>query len=422
VIAALDVGTSKVCCFIAHVDDDQGEDGGDIRIAGIGFHEARGLRAGAVVDMEAAEASILAAVHHAEQMADETIRDVTLSFSAGSPQSRSVAVEVALNGHEIDDADLRRALAQGQPPQDHANGDGGAGAGGDRRIIHTIPVGYTVDGSRGIRDPRGMFGERLGVTIHTITAQTGPLRNLTSCVSRCHLDVADCVVSAYASGLACLDDDERGLGVTLIDMGGGATSIAVFIDDDIVHADVVPVGGNHITNDIARGLSTPVSYAERMKVLYGGAQSSADDERETIDVRLIGEAEDGGANPVPRAQLIRIIRPRVEEIFEIVRARLEASGFAEKAGRRMVLTGGASQLQGLRELATQMFGKSVRLGRPRNIQGLAEATGGPAYSTCAGLLHYAQARRAAPFEQPLGAPLSAERRWGRIGQWLHEHF
>ena len=406
-IAALDIGTSKVCCFIAHIDDDDA-----LRIVGIGFHQARGLRAGAVVDMDAAEESILAAVHHAEQMADETIAEVYLSFSAGAPQSRSVAVEVALNGHEIDDSDLRRVLAQGQP-----NGDAG-----DRKVIHTIPVGYTIDGSRGIRDPRGMFGERLGVTIHTITAQPGPLRNLTSCVSRCHLDVAGCVVSAYASGLACLVDDERDLGVTLIDMGGGATSIAVFIDGDMVHADVVPIGGNHITNDIARGLSTTVSYAERMKTLYGGALASADDERETIDVRLIGEGEDAGANPVPRAQLTRIIRPRLEEIFEMVRARLEASGFAERAGRRMVLTGGASQLQGLPELATQMFGKSVRLGRPRNIQGLAEATGGPAYSTCAGLLHYAQARRAAPFEQPLGGPLSGERRWGRIGQWLHEHF
>ena len=406
-IAALDVGTSKVCCFIAHVDDDEAP-----RIAGIGFHQSRGLRAGAVVDMDAAEESILAAVHHAEQMADETIAEVYLSFSAGAPQSRSVAVEVALNGHEIDDSDLRRVLAQGQTN----------GAAGDRKLIHTIPVGYTIDGSRGIRDPRGMFGERLGVTIHTITAQPGPLRNLTSCVSRCHLDVAGCVVSAYASGLACLVDNERDLGVTLIDRGGGATSIAVFIDGDMVHADVVPIGGNHITNDIARGVSTPVSYAERMKTLYGGALASADDERETIDVRLIGEGEDASANPVPRAQLTRIIRPRLEEIFELVRARLEASGFAERAGRRMVLTGGASQLQGLPELATQMFAKSVRLGRPRNIQGLAEATGGPAYSTCAGLLHYAQARRAAPFEQSLGAPVSADGRWGRIGQWLHEHF
>ena len=406
-IAALDVGTSKVCCFIAHVDEDDG-----LRIAGIGFHEARGLRAGAIVDMEAAETSILAAVHHAEQMADETIREVTLSFSSGAPQSRSVAVEVALNGHAIDDADLRRAHAQGHP-----NGDLG-----DRKIVHTIPVGYTIDGSRGIRDPRGMFGERLGVTIHTITAQPGPLRNLTTCVSRCHLDVADCVVSAYASGLSCLDEDERHLGVTLIDMGGGATSIAVFIDDDIVHADVVPVGGNHITNDIARGLSTPVNYAERMKVLYGGAQSSANDERETIDVQLIGESEDAGVNPVPRAQLIRIIRPRLEEIFEIVRARLEASGFAEQAGRRMVLTGGASQLHGIRELAPQMFGKTVRLGRPRNIQGLAEATGGPAYSTCAGLLHYAQRRRTLPSELPAGVHGGTTGHLGRIGQWFHAHF
>ena len=406
-IAALDVGTTKVCCFIAHLDDD-----GDLRIAGIGFHASRGLRAGAVVDMDAAEESILAAVHHAEQMADETIREVYLSFSAGAPQSRSVAVEVTLNGHEIDDNDLRRVLAQGR-----ANGEAG-----DRKLIHTIPVGYTIDGSRGIRDPRGMFGERLGVTIHSITAQPGPLRNLTRCVSRCHLDVADTVVSPYASGLACLVDDERELGVTLIDMGGGATSMAVFIGDDMVHTDVVPVGGNHITNDIARGLSTPVDYAERMKVLYGGVLASADDDRETIDVRLIGEGDDAGVNPVPRAQLIRIIRPRLEEIFEIARARLEASGFADKAGRRMVLTGGASQLPGLRELAAQMFGKSVRLGRPRSLQGLAEATGGPAYSTCAGLLHYARRRRAAPADATVHGQAPAAGRLGRIGEWLHAHF
>ena len=405
-IAALDVGSAKVCCFVARAGDD------GLRVTGIGHHLSRGLRAGAVVDMEAAEDSIRGAVHHAEQMADETIRDVYLNFSAGAPASHSVEVEVALNGHEIGDGDLRRVLGEGRL---RCNG-------GEREIVHTIPVGYTIDGSRGIRDPRGMYGERLGVNIHVVTAQPGPMRNLTTCVARCHLDVADCVVSAYASGLACLVDDERGLGVTLLDIGGGTTGVAVFIEDDVIHTDVVPIGGNHITNDIARGLSTPLDHAERMKVLYGNAVPSPADERETIDVRLIGESDDASANPVPRSQLNRIIRPRVEEIFEVVRARLEASGFADTAGRRMVLTGGSSQLQGLRELASQIFGKSVRLGRPRDIHGLAEATGGPAFSTCAGLLQYAVRRRFELPEQPAGLHLGADGGIGRIGQWFREHF
>ena len=405
-IAALDVGSAKVCCFIAHAGDD------GLRVTGIGHHLSRGLRAGAVIDMEAAEEAIRGAVDHAERMADETIHEVYLSFSAGAPASHSVEVEVALNGHEIGDGDLRRVLGEGRLRCES----------GEREIVHTIAVGYTIDGNRGIRDPRGMYGERLGVNIHVVTAQPAPLRNLTTCVARCHLDVADCVVSAYASGLACLVDDERELGVTVLDVGGGTTGVAVFIEDDVIHTDVVPIGGNHITNDIARGLSTPLDHAERMKVLYGNAVPSPADERETIDVRLIGESEDASANPVPRAQLNRIIRPRVEEIFEVVRARLEASGFADTAGRRMVLTGGSSQLQGLRELASQIFGKSVRLGRPQDIHGLTEATGGPAFSTCAGLLRYALRRRFELPEQPAGPYLGADGRIGRIGQWFREHF
>ncbi|MEE2980446.1 MAG: cell division protein FtsA [Pseudomonadota bacterium] len=407
-VAALDVGTSKVCCFIAH----QGDDG--LRVTGIGHHLSRGLRAGAIVDMEAAQDSILGAVHHAEQMAEETIRDVVVSFSAGAPASRSVAVEVALNGHEIGDNDLRRVLNEGRL---RCNGNDD-----DRAIVHTIPVGYTIDGSRGIRDPRGMYGDSLGVNIHVVTAQHGPMRNLATCISRCHLDVADRVVSSYASGLSCLDDDERELGVTLLDIGGGTTSVAVFIEDDVIHTDVVPIGGIHITNDIARGLSTPIGYAERMKALYGSAVPSPADDRETIDVRLIGESDDAGTNPVPRSQLNRIIRPRVEEIFEVVRARLEASGFADTAGRRMVLTGGSSQLPGLRELATQIFGRSARLGRPREIQGLAEATGGPAFSTCAGLLQYAVGRRLDLPDVPAGIYHGAGGRLGRVSHWFREHF
>ena len=405
-IAALDVGTGKVCCFIARAEDE------GLRVVGIGHQVSRGLRAGAVVDMAEADQSILAAVHAAEQMAGATIRDVHLNVSAGNPASHQVMVEVALNGHEIGESDVRRVLGQGRA---HCKPD-------TRDIVHTIALGYAIDGNAGIRDPRGMFGDRLGVNIHVITADPGPLRNLATCVSRCHLDVAACVVSPYASGLACLVEDEMELGVTLLDMGGGTTGIAVFLEGDVVHTDVVPIGGKHITNDIARGLSTPIDHAERMKVLFGNALPSPSDERETIDVRRVGESDEAGANPVPRSHLVNIIGPRIEETFELVRDRLEATPFADAAGRRLVLTGGASQLHGVSDVAARILGKQVRLGRPLRLAGLAEATAGPAFSTCAGLLGYAAKHRLDSPPRAFGAQDALAGRFGRMGQWLRENF
>ena len=404
-IAALDIGTSKVCCFIGRPDDD------GLRVIGVGHQVAHGLRGGAVVDMMVAERSVLASVHAAEQMAGGTIRDVYVNFAAGNPASHRVGVEVALNGHEIGDSDLRRVLLQGR----------NCHVPGAREIVHSIPVGYTIDGNRGIRDPRGMFGEKLGVSIHVVTAESAPLRNLTHCVSRCHLDIVDCIVSPYAAGLSCLVEDEMELGVTLVEMGAGTTGVAVFSEGDVVHTDVVPIGGNHITNDIARGLSTPLHHAERMKALFGSALASPADNREMIDVRQVGEGDEAETNPVPRVHLNEIIRPRVEEILELVRGRLEASGFDRVAGRRLVLTGGASQLQGLRELTAQMLDKQVRLGRPRGLTGLPDATTGPAFSTCAGLMAYAARQQIETLPRGLSAHLEAAGRIGRIGQWFREY-
>ena len=404
-IGALDVGSSKVCCFIAHADE------AGLNVVGIGHQVARGLRAGAVVDMAAADHAIMTAVHAAEEMSGERIRSVYMNFSAGNPASQRLEVDVAVNGHEINDGDIRRLLGQGSA---RCEPDG-------REVIHTIPLSYTIDGNRGIREPRGLFGDRLGVNIHVVTAEPGPMRNLTACVAHSHLDIAARVVSPYASGLACLVEDEIDLGATLLEMGGGTTGVAVFLDGEVVHTDVVPIGGNHITNDIARGLSTSIEHAARMKSLFGSAIPSPADERETIDVRLVGESEDAGPNPVPRSQLISIIRPRIEETLELVRNRLEASGFGHAAGRRLVITGGASQLQGLRELAGQMLGKHVRLSRPLTIAGLAEATAGPAFSTCAGLLIYALRQRRDVQPKALGALEGVGGRLGRIGRWFRDN-
>jgi len=413
-VAALDVGSSKISCFIAKIEPGRMSNGhAPVRVTGIGHQVSRGIRAGAVVDMDAAEDAIRIAVDAAERMAGVTIKDVVVGVSGCDPKSQTVGVKAAISGPEVTDQDCGRLISYAQS---NFQPDG-------RDVLHAIPTNYSIDGSRGVRDPRGMFGEKLGVDVHMISGQRGPLRNLELCIERCHLSVAGITVSPYASGLASLVEDEMDLGVAVIDMGGGTTSLGVFFEGAMVYCDSVSIGGNHITNDIARGLSTPLAHAERMKTLYGSALASPSDEREMIDVPQVGESEADSANHIPRSMLTGIIQPRLEETFELVRDRLEASGFARLAGRRVVLTGGASQMNGARELASRMLDKQVRVGQPIRLTGLAEATGGPAFSTCAGLLTYAQI---SPFESA-GSDSEAENATGRgqifrFGRWLKDNF
>ena len=405
-IAALDIGTSKICCFIARVAAEKP------RVLGIGHQISRGVRNGTIVDVEAAGTSVGNAVHAAEEMAGETIEQVVANLSGGFFGSRIVKAEVGIAGREITDAEMQRVLEQGHLMREP----------GDRHVIHSVPVAFSIDDSPGIRDPRGMFGQRLGVNMHVVTASAAAVRNHGSAIGRSHLDIDALVVSPYAAGLSCLVEDEIALGVTVIDMGGGTTTIGVFFDGNLLHADYVPVGGSHVTSDIARGLSTPVAHAERMKALFGSAISSSTDERETIAVPQVGEEDEGHVNHVPKSLLVGIIAPRIEETFELVRNRLEASGFDKVAGRRVVLTGGACQLHGVREFAGLILDKQIRIGRPQRVTGLAEATGGPAFSTTVGLLHFALSERAEVVRggsSPLQAP-----NWlfGRLGHWLRENF
>jgi cell division protein FtsA len=400
-ITALDIGSTKVCCFIARVEAAP-------RILGIGHQIARGVRGGAIVDLEAVGHSIRNAVHAAEEMAGVTIERVVVTLSGGFAGSRIVKAEIDVARREISDADMRQVLERGYRMR----------GSDDRQVIHSIPVGFSIDESRGIRDPRGMAGERLGVNMHIVTAAAANVRNHTAAIGRSHLEVEALVVSPYAAGLACLVEDEMELGVTVIDMGGGTTTIGVFFDGNLVFADTLPVGGSHVTNDIARGLSTPLAHAERLKALFGSAIASTLDERETIAVPQIGEEDDGHVSHVPKSLLVSIIAPRVEETFEMVRNRLEARGFDKIAGRRVVLTGGACQLHGVRELAGLILDKQVRIGRPARIKGLAESTHGPAFSAAAGLLLFAMSERA---ESPHPARLPAGGIFGRVGQWLREN-
>jgi cell division protein FtsA len=401
-IAALDIGTTKVCCFIARVEADRP------RILGIGHQRSRGVRNGAIVDLDLAGTSILGAVHAAEEMAGETIQQVVANLSGGFAASRIVKAQIGVTGREITDSDMRRVLEHGYLMREP----------GDRQVLHSIPVGFSIDGSRGIRDPRGMFGERLGVNMHVVTAGAAAVRNHTSAIGRSHLEVDALVVSPYAAGLCCLVADEIDLGVTVIDMGGGTTTIGVFFDGNLIFADSVPIGGCHVTNDIARGLSTPLAHAERLKTLFGSAIASSLDERETVAVPQIGE-EDEHVSHVPRSLLVGVIAPRIEETFELARDRLEASGFDKVAGRRVVLTGGACQLHGVKELAGLILDKQVRIGRPLRVEGLAEATGGPAFSTAAGLLHFASSERV---EALRPGRSGATGLIGRFGLWLRDNF
>ncbi len=280
VFAALDIGTSKVCCAIARAASKKNQDQASLKVAGIGYQLSKGLRGGNIIDLEALEDSILNAVHAAEQTATQNINSVYVAIPGRWAQSHRVKVEIQLSNHPVNESHLKRLLSLNRDisiPQ-------------DRQVIHMLPIGYEVDDVKGIRDPLGMIGQRLAVLLHVVTAPVGMIRNLTSCVGRCHLDIADFVVSPYASGLSTLVDDEMELGVTLIDIGAGQTSVSTFIEGNLSSLTTIPIGGANITNDIARGLAAPLVQAERLKTLYGTLIASSSDDRESIMVAQMGES------------------------------------------------------------------------------------------------------------------------------------
>ena len=414
-IAALDIGSTKIGCLIAKPTvGPSGDQGPTARIVGIGHQVSKGVRSGVVINMDNAEQAIRSTVEAAEQMAGENIQDVIVNVNIGKPKSRLIAYEVSIAGHQIGDADLRRILDPQGLIENEPNSS---------EVLHSIPVGYSIDGNKGIRNPRGMYGDRLGVNMHVISAESGPIRNLETAIERCHLGIESKILGAYASALSCVVEDERQMGVTCIDIGGGTTSIAVFFDGELVHTDSISLGGQHVSNDIARGLATSLQHAERMKTLYGNAIPSANDDREVIKVPLVGEESNPESGQIPRSMLVGIIRPRMEEILEMVRDRLVQAGFDKVAGRRMVLTGGAGQLPGLSELAGTILNKQVRVGRPLAMDGLAEAASGPAFSTCVGLLKFAlNEKRVLSNDVYKQESIRAEGRLGRLGHWLKENF
>lgn len=419
IVAALDVGSHKICCLIARKAATRNRlfgdsDFGALEIVGAGQHESAGIRNGAVVDMVKAERAIRGAVDAAERQANVTLEQVYVNVSGGQPGSRRFSAGIDLGGREVTERDMRRVLLLARRKVDT----------GRRAVLHAAPLGYSLDGHAGVMDPQGMFADTLGAELSIVSVLPGPMRNLAHCVRRCHLRVAGFVLAPFASGLSALVRDERDLGVALIDMGAGATSVSVFYEGHLVYADVLGIGGSAVTNDIARGLSTPVAHAERIKTLYGSALASVADDRELIAVPLVGEKGRDSVNKIPRSMLTGIIQPRLEEIFELVRDRLKQSGYAALAGRRVVLTGGTSQLVGIRELAASILDRKVRLGGPQGLKNLPDFAQTPAFASTCGLLVYSlDPDSYTAVRPPIDDDDDEDRGYlTRVGRWLKQSF
>jgi len=386
VVAAVDLGATKVACFILKADGVRRADR-TLTTAGVGYVQSRGVRGGAIADVVEASKAIGQAVERAEAMAGVDVQGVTIVTACGHLASHRVSAKVAIGGRPITDADQARAIAQAMASLRLAR----------RKAIHMRPIAWTVDGERHVQDPRAMSGRSLGLEMLVVSMKEGVYQTLAHCVERAHLQFEGVVAAPYASALAALEEDEMELGSICIDMGGGSTSVAVFSGGALVHVDSLPVGGAHVTKDVAQGLTTSLTGAERIKTLHGSAIASANEDREMIEAPPRGD--DPGAGPVtaPRSMLKGIIAPRVEETLEIIKDRLRAAGALE-LGAGVVLIGGASQLAGVREVATRVFDRNVRLGRPARIPHLADAAAGPGFCAAAGVL-----QRAAFGPRDLGA-------------------
>ena len=418
IVAALDVGTSKICCLIAKTSPapDWFEGKGEavqFEVLGFDHTRAEGLKAGMVAHLDSAEACIRSAVDAAERMAGVTVEDVHVSVTCGRLRSESFSASVALPSGAVREDDILRLLAGGRQ---YAARD-------KRSVLHALPTSYRIDENSGISEPQGMCGERLSVELHAVTADEVAMRNIMLCVERCHLGVASLVAAPYASALSVITPDEAKFGVACIDFGAGTTTLSVFDDGHFIHADGIALGGNAITTDIARTLGAPLEHAERIKTLHGSAFATISDEREIITYPAVTGLPQPSLNQITKAQLALIIRPRIEEILDLMRRRLAASGVASEATQHLVLTGGGSQLTGIAELATNMFGRTARLGRPRSLSGLPAVAAAPDFASSIGLLlqwERGDDRLSGRAEQRFLRTGTGY--FARVGEWIRDNF
>jgi cell division protein FtsA len=420
IMTVLDVGTTKVSCVIARLEPAEASEAmrgrtHRCRVLGIGHQRSRGLKGGVIIDMEEAERTVRAAIDAAERMAGTTVESVVVAMTGGRIGSQHFMAEVAISGRAIQDRDVERAM----------NAATIQSVGQGRAVLHSLPTGYRLDGNATVKEPRGMIANRLSVDMHVASADTAAARNLMLAVERGHLEVEAVVATPYASGLAVLEEDEADLGVVVVDCGGGTTSVAVFRGGHLQNVDAVAVGGHHVTMDIARGLSMRLEDAERLKALAASCYDDSAADREMITIPQVGDDERSTAAYVPRSHVTRIVRPRVEEILELVRDRVRNAGFGSMLNRSVVLTGGASLLTGLQPLSQGILAKQVRLGRPMALKGMPESARSPAFAATVGLLIYPQVAGLEHLGAGRGGAAQATGTNGylsRMGRWLKDSF
>ncbi len=397
-IVGLDIGTSKVVAIVAEIGLD-----GEIEIVGIGSHSSRGLKKGVVVNIESTVQSIQRAIEEAELMAGCQIHSVYAGIAGSHIRSLNSHGIVAIRDKEVFQPDIDRVIDAAQAVAIPA----------DQKILHILPQEYVIDNQEGVKEPLGMSGVRLEAKVHLVTCAVNAAQNIEKCIRKCGLHVEDIILEQLASGYAVLTEDEKNLGVCIVDIGGGTTDIAVFTDGAIRHTAVIPIAGDQVTNDIAMALRTPTPHAEEIKIKYACALASLAGENETVKVPSVGDRQD---RDLSRQALAEVVEPRYDELFTLIQAELRRSGFEDLIAAGIVLTGGTSKIEGAVELAEEIFHMPVSLGKPKNVSGLSDIVRNPIYSTAVGLLQYGAKQQPETVVVPAAAGMDGM--MGRVKNWF----
>ncbi len=400
-IVALDIGTSKVAAFVGEVAQD-----GGVNVIGMGVQPSRGLKRGVVVNIEATVKAILRAVEEAELMAGCHIHSAFTGIAGSHIHSLNSHGIVAVRDREVTKQDVDRVIDAAKAVAVPA----------DQKILHVLPQEYMIDSQDGVRDPIGMSGVRLEAKVHIVTGAVSAAQNIVKCVERCNLKVGDIVLEQLASSYAVLSDDEKDLGICLVDIGGGTTDIAVFVDGAIRHTAVIPIAGDHVSSDIASALRTSIAHAERVKMQYGSAMATMIESDAIINVPTVSQTS---TREISQRALSQVIEARYEELLSLVKLDLQRSGFLDDLSGGIVFTGGSSKMVGCIELAEQVIGLPARLGKPTMLGGLPDVLNNPAFSTGAGLLLYGQRNQKGLGTLELNNPAGL---WERMKSWFQGNF
>lgn len=400
-IVGLDIGTSKVVAIVGEISAE-----GELSVVGLGSHKSNGLKKGVVVNIDSTVQSIQRAVEEAELMAGCQIHSVYAGIAGSHIRSLNSHGIVAIKDREVYPQDIERVIDAAQAVAIPA----------DQKILHILPQEYVIDEQEGVKEPLGMSGVRLEAKVHLVTCALNAAHNVEKCIKRCGLEVEDIILEQLASSYAVLTEDEKELGVCMVDVGGGTTDIAVFYDGAIRHTAVIPIAGDQVTNDIAMALRTPTQHAEEIKIKYACALAKLTGAEETIKVPSVG---DRPPRELSRQALAEVVEPRYEELFTLIQAELRRSGFEDMIPAGIVLTGGTSKMEGVAELAEEIFHMPVRLGSPQSVRGLRDIVNNPIYSTGVGLLIYGMKQQGGGGSV---FPNNEESLWARLKGWVQKNF